>query len=127
MGWSGGPPNARGPPARADMGEGGTRPKALQLDSTRLKALPGESWCMLLPPEAPVPLGVKLSDLHAHKHTQQARTRGMGRQHSLQYFWHLAELHQLVSMVAQIHVDILKEFINQVFESDLGNQATTHR
>ena len=75
MGWSGGPPNAQGPPARADMGEGGIRPKVLQLDSTRLKELPGESWCMLLPAEVPVPLGVKLSDLHAHRHTQQASTR----------------------------------------------------
>ena len=74
MGWSGGPPKARGPLARADMGEGGIRPKALQLESTRLKAVPGESWCMLPPAEVPEPLGVKLSDLHAQQLTEQAWT-----------------------------------------------------
>ena len=99
MGWSGGPPNVRGPPARADMGEGGIRPKVLQLDSTRLKELPGESWCMLPPAEVHVPLGVKLSDLHAQKHHQQAQTIDR-HQPRTQKLLHLAELHQLVSMVA---------------------------
>ena len=106
MGWSGGPPNARGPPARADMGEGGTRPKVLQLDSTRLKALPGESWCMLLPAEVPVPLGVKLSDLHAQEHAQQARNNGAA---PAQVATAPAWIHHLMGVVAQVRMILVRE------------------